>query len=111
MNNKGQMGFGFIMSIVMLVVAILMITAFWSVIQEQFDGLRNQDQLNCKSTTDICGGVGSETICYNSTIGNSHGTTCAMVNIGPPLIFIMLIIGALGMLMYKGEVAPVTQGY
>ena len=38
MNNKGQMmGFGFIMGIVMLVVAVLLITSFWPTIQDSFD--------------------------------------------------------------------------
>jgi len=103
MNNKGQMGFGFIMGIVMLVVAVLLITSFWPVIQDQFDGLRNQDKLNCKSTTDICGGIGSNTTCYNETLGNNHPTTCAMLNIGPPLIFIMLVLGAVGLIIRGGQ--------
>ena len=108
------MGFGFIMGIVMLVVAVLLITSFWPVIQDQFDGLRDQDELNCKSTTDICGGVGSDTICYNESVGNEHTTTCAMLSIGPPLILIMLILGAIGMIMKGGQTQqqqPVYPGY
>lgn len=104
MNDRGQiMGFGFIMGIVMLVVAVLLITSFWPVIQDSFDGLRNQDELNCKSTVDICGGVGSNTTCYNETVGNTHTTTCAMLSIGPPLILIMLILGAVALLMGAGQ--------
>ncbi|KKL28471.1 hypothetical protein LCGC14_2374810 [marine sediment metagenome] len=100
MNNKGQMiGFGFIIGIVMLVVAVLLITSFWPTIQDQFDGLRHQDELNCKSTKDICGGIGSNTTCYNVSVGNEHTTTCAMLSIGPPLILIMLILGAVGLIM------------
>ncbi len=99
MNSKGQMGFSFIMGIVMLVVAVLLITSFWPVIQDQFDGLRHQTELNCKSTADVCGGVGSNTTCYNETLGNSHTTTCAMLSIGPPLILIMLILGAVGLII------------
>ena len=116
MNNKGQMmGFGFVMGIVMLVVAVLLITAFWPTVQTQFDGLRDQDELNCKSTTDICGGIGSNTTCYNESVGNSHTTTCAMLSIGPPFILIMLIMGAIGLLMRGGGSAqpqqPVYPGY
>lgn len=103
MNKNGQVGFRFIMGIVMLVVAVLMITSLWPVIQEQFDALRHQDELNCKSTTDICGGIGSNTTCYNATIGNSHTTTCAMLSISPPLLFIMLILGAIGLLMSSSQ--------
>ena len=116
MNNKGQMmGFGFIMGIVMLVVAVLLITAFWPTIQDSFDDLRDQDDLNCKSTVDICGGIGSNVTCYNESLGNSHTTTCAMLSIGPPLILIMLIMGAIGLLMRGGgqqqPQQPVYPGY
>jgi len=115
MNNKrGQqiMGFSFIMGIVMLVVAVLLITSFWPVIQDSFDDLRHQDELNCKSTTDVCGSVGSNTTCYNATVGNSHSVTCSMLSIGPPLILIMLILGAIGMLMAPGRSqAPAYPGY
>ncbi len=114
MNKKGQMGFGFIMGIVMLVVSVLLITSFWPTIQTSFDDLRNQDQLNCKSTTDICGAEGSNTTCYNASVGNYHTTTCAMVSIGPPLILIMLILGAIGMII-KGspqqQMQPQYPGY
>lgn len=104
MNNRGQaMGLGFIMGIVSLVVAILLITSFWPTIQTSFDDLRDQDELNCKSTADVCGGIGSNTTCYNATLGNSHTTTCAMLSIGPPLILIMLILGAVALMMRSGE--------
>lgn len=106
MNNRGQMGFGFIMGIVMLVVAVMLITAFWPTIQDSFDGLRDQSELNCKSSTDICGGIGSNTTCYNSTLGNVHTTTCAMLSIGPPLILIMLILGAVGLIVKGGQPQP-----
>ena len=113
MNNKGQIGFGFIMGIVMLVVAVLLITSFWPTIQDQFDGLRHQDELNCKSTEDVCGGIGSNTTCYNETAGNDHTTTCAMLSIGPPLILIFLILGAIGLII-RGDhqqQAPQYSGY
>ena len=110
MNNKGQtMGFSFIMGIVMLVVAVLLITSFWPTIQTQFDGLRNQDELNCYSSSDICGGVGSNTTCYNATVGNEHTTTCSMLSIGPPLILIFLILGAIGMIISGGRPQPMPQ--
>jgi hypothetical protein len=108
-DNRGQiMGLGFIFGIVLLVMDVLLITAFWPTIQDSFDVLRDQDNLNCKSTTDICGGVGSQDVCYNSTKGNSQTTTCAMVSIGPPLIFIVLLLGAI-MLIMKGGTQPQQQ--
>jgi len=102
-NKKGQMGMGFIIGIVMLVVAVLLITAFWPTIQDSFDGLRDQSELNCKSTADVCGGVGSNTTCYNASLGNTHTTTCAMLSIGPPLILIMLILGSIGLIVKGGQ--------
>ncbi len=111
-NRKGQMGFPFIMGIVMLVVAILLITSFWPVIQDQFDGLRDQSELNCVTTVteDLCE-TDEASPCYNSTAGNTHGTTCAMLGIGPPLILIMLILGAIGMLIGGGAIARAPQQY
>jgi len=114
MNNNGQMamGFGFIMGIIMLVVSVLLITAFWPTIQTSFDDLRHQDELNCKSTTDICGGSGSNLTCYNASVGNSHTTTCAMLSIGPPLILILLILTAVGVMMGSPNQQPQQyQGY
>ncbi len=112
MNNRGQtMGFSFIIGIVMLVVAVLLITAFWPVIQTSFDDLRDQSELNCKSTADICGGIGSNTTCYNASVGNTHTTTCAMLSIGPPLILIMLILGAVGLIMRGGQSQPQQMQY
>lgn len=105
-NKKGQMGFSFIFGIVLLVVAVLLITSFWPVIQDSFDDLRHQDKLNCKSTVDICSGIGSNTTCYNSSLGNNHPTTCAMLSIGPPLILIMLILGAVGLIVKGGRPEP-----
>ena len=110
MNNKGQMiGFGFIMGIVMLVVSVLLITAFWPTIQDSFNDLRDQDELNCKS--DYSCDNGNNTICYNSSI-ESQTTTCAMLSIGPPLILIMLIIGAIALIISPGSPSPQPyQGY
>jgi len=114
MNKKGQLGMGFIMGIVMLVVSVMLITSFWPTIQTQFDDLRDQSELNCKSTTDICGGIGSNTTCYNASEGNAHTTTCAMLSIGPPLILIFLILGAIGLIV-KGspqqQMQPQYTGY
>jgi hypothetical protein len=110
MNNKGQMGMGFIFGIVMLVVAVMLITSFWPTIQTQFDGLRDQSVLNCRSTTDICGGIGSNTTCYNASLGNEHTTTCAMLSIGPPLILIFLILGAVGLILRGGQTPQPQMG-
>ena len=120
MNNKAQqiLGFSYIMGIVMLVVAVLLITSFWETIQNEFDDLRDNGSLNCESSTDVCNsatpaylGVGSNVTCYDPTFGNSHGVVCSMVSISPPLIFIMLILGAIGMLMMPSRQAPAYPGY
>lgn len=101
----------FIIGIVLLVVDVLLITSFWPTIQDSFDGLRDQDNLNCVSTTDICGGAGSQDVCYNSSKGNSQTATCAMVSIGPPLIFIVLILGAIALIASGGRQQPQQQQY
>ena len=112
-DKKGQIGFTFIMGIVMLVVAVMLITSFWPTLQDSFDNLRNATELNCKSTKDICGGPGSNLICYDESLGNSHTMTCAMLNIGPPLILIMLILGAVGLIVSSGgrQSQPAYPGY
>jgi len=112
-NKKGQIGFSFIMGIVMLVVSVMLITSFWPNIQDQFDGLRDQSELNCKSTKDICGGIGNQDVCFNETAGNTHVMTCSMLNIGPPLILIMLILGAVGLIVSSGgrQSQPAYPGY
>ena len=102
---------GFIMAIVMLVVAVMLITAFWPTIQDSFDNLRHEDELNCKSTADVCGAQGSNTTCYNESLGNSHTVTCSMLSIGPPLILIMLILGAVGLIVKGGQPQQAPQQY
>ena len=112
MNKKGQMGMGFIFGIVILVISVIMMTAFWPTIQDSFDGLRHQDELNCESTKDICGGPGSNSTCFNVSVGNTHNTTCAMLGIGPPLILIFLILGAVGIIVGGGQPQyPQNPGY
>ena len=100
MNNLGQMGMGPIVGIVMgivgVFVAVILIASFFPTMQDQFDSLRHQDALNCVSTTDVCGGAGSNVTCYNASVGQTHTMTCAIQSIGLPLILIMLILGALG---------------
>jgi hypothetical protein len=111
-NKRGQtMALGFVFGIVLLVVDVLLITSFWPTIQDQFDQLRDQDSLNCKSTTDVCGSVGSQEVCYNATKGNDHSVTCAMVSIGPPLIFIILLLGAISLMMKGGNPQPQQMAY
>ncbi len=105
MNNKGQVGFGglvgIIMGIVSILVAVILIAAFFPLMQEEFDSLRGQNSLNCESDTNICGGIGSNDsdVCYNSSVYAEHSTSCAIQSVGLPLILIMLIISALGILI------------
>ena len=103
MNNKGHMGIetiiGIVMGIVGLLVAVILISAFFPIMQEQFDDLRDQDKLNCESDTS-CDTAGTNvSICYNSSKSHENATTCAIQSIGLPLLLILLIIGALGALV------------
>ncbi len=111
MNNKGQAGFGHIFAIIMVVVSVVVLVALWPTISDAFDGLKSADELNCKSTTDICGGVGSNDTseCYNSSAGMEHKTTCGFIAITPALIFIFLILGLIGMAIGGGREQPQQQ--
>ena len=107
-NKRGQMmGFGFIMGIVMLVVAIVLMTSMWPIIQDSFDDLRDQSELNCETsvTADLCE-TSATSPCYNSTKGNTHDVTCGMLSIGPPVIMIFLILGAIGLIVGGGSPQP-----
>ena len=105
MNNKGQAGFGMILAIIMIVVSVVVLVALWPTISDAFDGLKSSDELNCRSTTDICGGIGSNdtSICFNSTQGNEHKMTCGFLGITPALIFIFLILGLIGIAIKGGQ--------
>ncbi len=104
-NTKGQMGMGYVMAIIMVVVSVVVLVALWPTISDSFDGLKGSDELNCRSTSDVCGGVGSNdtSICYNSTAGNEHKMTCSFVGITPALIFIFLILGLIGIAIKGGQ--------
>jgi len=109
MNKLGQtMGFGYVLAIVMVVVSVIVLVALWPTISDAFDSLKGSNELNCKSTTDICGGVGSNdsSICYNSTAGNEHKLTCTFLSVTPALIFIFLILGLIGLAIKGGQQQP-----
>jgi len=108
-DKRGQtMGLGYIIAIVMMVVCVVILVALWPVVSDAFDSLRGSDELNCKSTVDICGGVGSNdtSICYNETAGNEHKLTCSFLSITPALIFIFLILGLVGLAIKGGRPEP-----
>ena len=113
-NKRAQMGMGmgFILGIVMLVVAVVLMTALWPIIQDSFDDLRDQSELNCKTsvTEDLCE-TSTVSPCYNSSAGNVHSTTCSMISIGPPILMIFLILGAIGLIVGGGIVARAPQQY
>lgn len=111
-NKRGQsMGFGYIFSIVLIVVSVIVLVALWPTVSDAFDGLRGSDELNCKSTLDVCGGLGSNdsSICYNSSQGNEHKLTCSFLAITPALIFIFLILGLIGLTIAGGRQTPQPQ--
>ena len=112
MNNKAQFGgFGYIFAIIIVVVSAIILVALFPTVSDSFDTLKSSDNLNCKSTTDVCGGVGSNQSdqCFNSSAGMEHKLTCSFVGFTPALIFIFLILGLIGMAIGGGRNEPQQQ--
>ncbi len=112
MNNKAQFGgFGYIFAIIIVVVSAIILVALFPTVSDSFDTLRSSDNLNCKSSQDVCGAAGSNdsSICYNNTQGNEHALTCSFVGITPALIFIFLILGLIGVAIGGGRNEPQQQ--
>ncbi len=106
MNNKAQFGgFSYIFAIVLVVVSAIILVALFPTVSDSFDTLKSSENLNCKSTTDICSGTGSNdsSVCYNSTAGNEHKLTCSFVGFTPAILFIFLILGLIGMAIGGGR--------
>lgn len=107
-NKKGQMGM--IMGLMFLVMTIVVLTAFIPVIQNVIKEQRDQDNLNCVSSKNICGGAGDQTTCYNST-KESETTTCLIFSIYLPYIVIVVLVGGVAGLLYNRSQPQMQQGY
>lgn len=107
MNKKAQAEgiITIVMGLVGLLIFIVLFAGLFPTFQTSFDGLRDQSNLNCQSTADICGGAGSNTTCYNATVGNTHAISCSIVSIGLPLILIGGILVAFLLIIGGGAVA------
>lgn len=115
-NKKGQVQAGGIITVVMglisLLLFVILFASFFPTLQSSFDGLRHSDNLNCYSTDDVCGSVGSDSICFNSSVssGTQHSVSCSIISLGLPLIAIggvimgfLLILGGGAMMSRKPE--------
>ncbi len=105
MNKKAQFGgFAYIFAIIIVVVSVIILVALFPTVTDSFDGLKSSENLNCKSTTDICSGIGSNdtSVCYNQSAGNEHKLTCSFVGFTPAIIFIFLILGLIGLAISGG---------
>ena len=106
-GNKGQM---MIMSLMILVMVILVLTAFIPVIKQSFDTLKNQDSLNCKSSKYVCPTSSPGGWCYNAT-RETETTTCLIVDIFLPYLVIAILIGGVAWVLAKGFGQGQQQGY
>ena len=110
-GNKGQAGMGMIFELIMLVLVILILTAFMPVIQDSLDTQRNYDVLNCKSTTMVCDPALTQDWCYNDTL-DTETTTCLILDIFLPFIVIAILIGGVGLVLVgRGSGAPQQPAY
>jgi len=107
MNKKAQAEgiVTIVMGVVGLLVFVVLFAGLFPTFQDSFDGLRDQDNLNCQSTTDICDGIGSNTTCYNASAGNTHAISCSIVSLGLPLILIGGVLVAFLLIIGGGAVA------
>lgn len=92
-NKRGQM---IVFNLLMLVITIIILTAFIPVLQEVIQGTRGSDSLNCVSTLRVC--ENSSEPCYNSSLESST-TTCLIMDIFLPYIVIAVLLLVVGALM------------
>ena len=112
MYKKGQMGFGLIFGLVILVVTVIVFANLVSPMKGAFDTARHQDSLNCVQTavSSLCNNSASVP-CYNSSI-STETLACVFIDLALPLIIIFVILAMIGMLLAgKSMMAPEPQYY
>ncbi|MGC9310065.1 MAG: hypothetical protein ACP5D2_05225 [Candidatus Nanoarchaeia archaeon] len=90
-----------IMSLMILVMTLLILTAFIPVIRQSFDEMKGQDNLNCKSTKYVCPTESENGWCYNPS-RESETTTCLIVDIFLPYLVIAILLGGVGWVLARG---------
>ena len=86
-DKRGQM---FMIKLMLIVMSILILTAFIPIIRQSLDSARHQDALNCKSNINDCS-VTTESPCYNSS-KDADTTSCLALDIYLPYIILAVIM-------------------
>ena len=103
MNNKGQM---FMVKLMLIVMSIMILTAFIPVLRTTMDTARHQDALNCKSNVNVCS-TSTEIPCYNSS-KSAETTSCLALDIYLPYIILAVIMGGV-MFLLAGDMMGMNQ--
>lgn len=100
---KGQKGQVMIYRMMILVMSILVLSAFIPMLKTTIDDARGQNSLNCASSTLICGKTVNDTTtrCYNSS-KDKEVTACLALDLYIPYIVLAVIIGGVGYLLARG---------
>ncbi len=103
-NIKGQM---IIFNLMMLVMTILVLTAFIPVLRTTLDNARHQDALNCASNINKCE-TNPTSPCYNSSL-SKETTGCLALDLYIPYIVMIILIVGVGYLFTRGGGGPEQQ--
>ena len=93
-GKKGQI---FMIKLMLIVMSILILTAFIPILRETIDNARHQDALNCKSNLNACG-TNNAVPCYNSS-KDAETTACLALDIYLPYIVLAVIMVGVMFLM------------
>jgi len=102
-DQRGQM---FMVKLMLIVMSIMILTAFIPVLRTTMDQARHQDALNCKSNVNVCS-TSTETPCYNSS-KSSETTSCLALDIYLPYIILAVIMGGV-MFLLAGDMMGMNQ--
>ena len=103
-NKGGQM---FMIKLMLIVMSIIILTAFIPIIRTSMDNARHQDALNCASNNNKCNDGETGVPCYNSSI-NSETISCLALDIYLPYIILAVIMGGV-MFLLAGDMMGLNQ--
>lgn len=89
-DKRGQMGMGLMWGLFTAVVVFIMLSAFLPVIIQQLGTTKGSNSANCVGYVDPAGGTYS----YNVSL-NTDTITCSIVNFGPGLFTLSIIIAVI----------------
>jgi len=102
-DQRGQM---FMIKLMLIVMSIMILTAFIPILRTSLDSARHQDALNCASNINKCE-TSTETPCYNSS-KDKDTTSCLALDIYLPYIILAVIMGGV-MFLLAGDMMGTNQ--